>query len=347
MKKLFSGDGPRITVIGGGTGMSVILRGLKRITENLAAVVTMADDGGGSGMLREDLGMLPPGDVRSCLLALADVEHDFGELMQYRFQDGMLAGQNMGNLIIAGLAMMAGSFEKGLEKAHDIFRISGRVIPVTCEEITLCARLSGGTIVRGESNIPNTVLAGEGKIQEVYLEPKNVQTWEDARAAIRQADIIIIGPGSLYTSLIPNLLVGGIGEELTDSEAIKVLVCNVMTQKGETDGFGPLDHVREIEKYMKGSRLDYVFVNNKRVDEETARRYYEDGSVPVILQPGEAELLKRRGLQVIQEDFIDVKMGYVRHNADKIARKVAEIFGNRDLPLLCEIPGECRLATKE
>ncbi len=334
MKKLFGGNGPKITVIGGGTGMSVILRGLKKVTENLAAVVTMADDGGSSGMLREDLGMLPPGDVRSCLLALADVEDDFEELIQYRFQDGSLAGQNMGNLILAGLAKMAGSFVKGLEKAHDIFRISGRVIPVTCQEITLCARLTGGTIVRGESNIPKTVIAGEGKIEDVYLEPRNVQTWEDAREAIRQADIIIIGPGSLYTSLIPNLLVGGIGEELTDSEALKFLVCNVMTQRGETDGFTPIDHVREIEKYMRGSKLDYVMVNNKLVDEATIKRYNEDGSSQVIMTPGEKELMEKRGVKVVEDDFIDIRLGYIRHNADKLAEKIIEIFNNRDLPLL-------------
>lgn len=340
MNKIFCGDGPRITVIGGGTGMSVILRGLKKITGNLAAVVTMADDGGGSGMLREDLGMLPPGDIRSCLLALADVENDFGELMQYRFSDGMLAGQNMGNLIIAGLTMMAGSFEKGLEKAHDIFRISGRVIPVTCQEITLCARLTGGTIVRGESNIPKTVIAGEGRIKDVYLEPGNVQTIDDARTAIRKADIIIIGPGSLYTSLIPNLLVGGIGEELTDSDAIKILVCNVMTQKGETDGFSPSDHVRETEKYMRGSKLDYVLVNNKMADEQTSARYREEGSSQVVLSPGEKENLESSGIKVIEDDFIDIRMGYIRHNADKIAGKILEIFDNRDLPLLCSFCGE-------
>lgn len=340
MKELFCGDGPRITIIGGGTGMSVILRGMKKVTGNLAAVVTMADDGGGSGMLREDLGMLPPGDVRSCLLALADVENDFGELMQYRFQEGMLTGQNMGNLILAGLAKMAGSFEKGLEKAHDIFRISGRVIPVTCQEVTLCAHLTGGTIVRGESNIPKTVIAGEGAIKDVYLEPSNVQSLGDARTAIRKADIIVIGPGSLYTSLIPNLLVGGIGEELTDSEAIKLLVCNVMTQKGETDGFSPLDHVKEIEKYMRGSKLDYVLVNNRVIDEETISRYREEGSSQVCFRSGEREALDKRGIKIIEDDFIDIKMGYVRHDADKIAAKLMEIYDNRDLPLLCNLCGE-------
>ena len=195
MNELFTGKGPRITIIGGGTGLSVVLRGLKKITDNLAAVVTMADDGGSSGMLREDLGMLPPGDIRSCLLAMADdeIEDDFESLMQYRFDEGTLKGQNMGNLIIAGLAKMTGSFEKGLELAHDIFRIRGRVIPVTCEEITLCARLDTGVIVRGESNIPKTVLAGEGHIETVYLEPENVRTLESARIAIQSADIIVIG----------------------------------------------------------------------------------------------------------------------------------------------------------
>lgn len=326
MEKLFSGKGPKITVIGGGTGMSVILRGLKRVTENLAAVVTMADDGGGSGMLREDLGMLPPGDVRSCLLALADMEDDFQDLMQFRFQEGSLTGQNMGNLILAGLTKMTGSFEKGLEKAHDIFRINGRVIPVTCQEITLCARLSGGTKVRGESNIPKTVTAGEGRIDYVYLEPKGVKAINDAVQAIRQADIIVIGPGSLYTSLIPNLLVGGINEELTDSMAMKVMVCNVMTQKGETDGFTPTDHVNELEKYMRGSKLDCVLVNKGINDQEIIEKYLDDGAEQVIFAPGEKERLENSGITVVEDDFSDIRMGYIRHNADKMTEKIIELF---------------------
>lgn len=326
MEKLFSGKGPKITVIGGGTGMSVVLRGLKRVTQNLAAVVTMADDGGGSGMLREDLGMLPPGDVRSCLLALADMEEDFQDLMQFRFQDGSLTGQNMGNLIIAGLTMMSGSFEKGLEKAHDIFRISGRVIPVTCQEITLCAQLSGGSKVRGESNIPNTVIAGEGTIDYVFLEPKGVRAIDDAMRAIRYADIIVIGPGSLYTSLIPNLLVGGINEELTDSDAYKIMVCNVMTQKGETDGFSPTDHVNELESYMRGSKLDCVLVNKGIEDQEIREKYLKDGSEQVAFAPGEKEALEKSGLTVVEDDFTDIKMGYIRHNADKIAEKIIDVY---------------------
>lgn len=336
MNDLFTGKGPRITIIGGGTGLSVILRGLKRITENLAAVVTMADDGGSSGMLREDLGMLPPGDIRSCLLAMADdeIEEDFENLMQYRFDEGTLKGQNMGNLIIAGLAKMTGSFEQGLEVAHDIFRIRGRVIPVTCQEITLCARLDSGVIVRGESNIPKTVLAGEGRVETVYLEPENVQTLESARAAIRNADIIVIGPGSLYTSIIPNLLVGGVGEALTDSEALKIMICNVMTQLGETDNFTPLDHIREIRRYMKGSRLDYAFINNYTLDETILGRYAKKGTKQVLMKAGERQQIESMGIRVEEDDFIEVRMGYVRHDADKIARKILKIFDNRDLPLL-------------
>ncbi len=331
MRPLFSGNGPNIVVIGGGTGVSVILRGLKRITDNLAAIVTMADDGGGSGMLREDLGMLPPGDVRSCLLALADGEDDFGELFQYRFQEGMLKGQNMGNLILAALSLMAGSFEEGLSKAHDIFRLKGRVIPVTCQEITLCARLSGGTIVRGESSIPKTVLSGEGRIQEVFLEPEGVQTIYQAREAIDQADIIVIGPGSLYTSLIPNLLVGGICEALKKSRAPKVLVCNVMTQPGETDGFGPADHVREVCRYLGRVGLDYALINKKAVKEQDILRYRKDGAVQVLPGPGERERLKKAGIQAIFGDFVNVKYGYIRHDADAIAREIRKILRSRKL----------------
>ncbi len=326
MKELFCGKGPKITAIGGGTGMSVILRGLKCVTENLAAVVTMADDGGSSGMLREDLGMLPPGDIRSCLLALAETEAEFGDIMQYRFEEGRLKGQNLGNLIIAGMAMVTGSFEKGLERAHEIFRIRGRVIPVTCQEITLCAHLTGGTIVRGESNIPKTVISGEGRISDVYLEPKGVQTWNDARTAIEQADVIVIGPGSLYTSLIPNLLVGGISETLSESKAVKVLVCNAMSQRGETDDFTPSDYVREIKKYMGRAQLDYVIVNNRIVQPEVTARYEAEGSRQVILKPGETELIRSFGVETVEDDFIDIKLGYIRHDADKIAKRIVKIF---------------------
>lgn len=335
MNSIFTGTGPRITVIGGGTGMSVILRGLKKITDNLAAVVTMADDGGSSGMLREDLGMLPPGDLRSCLLALADVEADFGELMNFRFTEGNMAGQNLGNLIIAGMADLAGSFEKGLEKMHSLMRINGRVIPVTIEEITLCARLEGGTIVRGESSIPKTVIAGEGRIESVYLEPEDAGTWRDAEEAIKEADIILIGPGSLYTSLIPNFLVKGINEALEESPAVKVYVNNVMTQKGETDGFTAADHLREIIKYMNGRLPDYMVVNNSIIPDESAERYKADGAVQVLLAPADREKLEAVGLKIIEADLIDISCGYIRHDADEVAAIVNRILGIYDDRELC------------
>ena len=332
MKPLYSGAGPKIVVIGGGTGLSVLLRGLKNISDNLAAVVTMADDGGGSGMLREDLGMLPPGDVRSCLLALADMEKDFGDLMQYRFSEGMLEGQNIGNLILAALTYMAGSFEEGLEKAHDIFRIKGRVIPVTCHEITLCARLSGGTTVRGESNIPKTVLAGEGKIEKVFLEPLDVQSIYQARKAIAEAEVVVIGPGSLYTSLIPNFLVGGIVEELQKTNVPKILICNMMTQPGETDGFTVTDHIMEVEKYLGDVKINYVMVNSTKLEEEVTKRYAknEKRAVQVMLCEGEKEQIEGRGIRVVRGHFSEVKLGYIRHNAEELSTKILGILRERE-----------------
>ncbi len=326
MKGIFKGSGPRVTVIGGGTGMSVILRGLKKITDNLAAVVTMADDGGSSGLLREDLGMLPPGDLRSCLLALADVEADFGELMNYRFSDGALAGQNLGNLIIAGMAELAGSFERGLEKIHSLMRINGRVIPVTIEEITLCARLEGGSIVRGESSIPKTVIAGEGRIEKVYLEPQNAATWADAEEAIKNSDIILIGPGSLYTSLISNLLVKGINEAIAESNAIIAYVSNIMTQRGETDGFSAMEHYREIQKYLVGKAPDFLIANNTVIADDSAPRYKSEGVDQVFLKPEDRRVLEGEGLKIIETDLVDISYGYIRHNAEAVAKIVKEII---------------------
>ncbi|MFR8251872.1 MAG: gluconeogenesis factor YvcK family protein, partial [Anaerovoracaceae bacterium] len=246
-----SEEGPRIVVIGGGTGLSVLLRGLKKNSGlHISAIVTVADDGGGSGMLRKDLGMLPPGDVRNCILALADEEDIMEQLLQYRFGNGRLKGQNMGNLFIAALTDIYGDFELAVEKLHDILRIKGKVVPVTSEDVTLCARLKNGKIIRGESKIPKAVSKMESPIEEVFLEPSGVQPLNSAVEAIMNADMIVLGPGSLYSSIIPNLLVGGISDAIRSAGGMKVIVCNVMTQAGETDDYTVVDYVDAIEKYL-------------------------------------------------------------------------------------------------
>ncbi len=320
--KINTGIGPKIVVIGGGTGLSVILRGIKGITENLTAIVTVADDGGGSGLLREDLGMLPPGDIRSCILAMADEESDMQQVLQYRFTEGILAGQNFGNLMIAALNGIYGNFEDAVAKTHDILRVKGRVIPVTGADIHLCAELMNGQIVCGESKIQPAVLESGSPINRVFLEPSGPEAEAGAIEAIRQADIIVMGPGSLYSSIIVNFLVHGISEALLASTAIKVLVCNVMTQPGETDGYSIYDHVDKANAYIGRDAIDYVIMNNQPVAGIYLSRYTRDGAKQLLPTKEDLEKLRGRGIEVIENNFADVRLGYIRHDAVGIANTI-------------------------
>lgn len=318
--------GKKIVVIGGGTGLSVILRGIKKVTSNLSAIVTMADDGGGSGILREDLGMLPPGDVRSCILALADTENDMQELLQYRFTEGMLTGQNFGNLLIAALNGMSGSFEEAIIKVHEILRVKGRVIPVTCMDVRLCAELFNGETIKGESKIQSAAITSNSPIKRVFIEPEKPAPIQDAIEAIEDADIIILGPGSLYTSIIPNLLVGGIAEAILKSKAPKILICNMMTQPGETSGYSVYDHVNAVNEYSGNKIVDYVIINNQVIPQESLRKYMEDGAEQLLPSAEDRSRLKKEGVIIAEDNFIDIKRGYIRHDADRIANTVLDIL---------------------
>ena len=225
--------GPKIVAIGGGTGLSNMLRGLKYYTSNITAVVTVADDGGGSGELRDDLGILPPGDIRNCIMALADTEPLMENLLQYRFTEGKLKNQSFGNLFLAAMDGISNNFEEAVQKMSSVLAVTGRVMPVTLDNIVLKAKLKNGTIVEGESNIPKRVIEMNSSIEKVFLEPKNAKALKEAVEAIKEADAIILGPGSLYTSVIPNLLINDITSEIQKSDAIKLYVSNIMTQRGE------------------------------------------------------------------------------------------------------------------
>ena len=235
-KKRIHLDGPNIVAIGGGTGLSTMLRGLKKYTENLTAIVTMADDGGGSGKLREDLGMPPPGDIRHCLQALANAEPLMEELINYRFSEGTLAGQSFGNLFLAALNGISDSFEEAVSRMSQVLAITGRVLPVTSDNIQLVAEFENGTQVVGESKICDFKKAQDCRITKVRLIPENARVNQEALEAIDKADLILLGPGSLYTSVIPNLLVDGIADAVAASPALRAYICNVMTQDGETEG---------------------------------------------------------------------------------------------------------------
>lgn len=320
--KINAGAGPKIVVIGGGTGLSVILRGIKEITDNLTAIVTVADDGGGSGLLREDLGMLPPGDIRSCILAMADEESDMQQVLQYRFTEGILTGQNFGNLLIAALNGVYGNFEDAVAKTHDILRVKGRVIPVTGADIQLCAELVNGQIICGESKIQPASIKSGSPIKRVFLEPEKPEAEAGALEAIRQADIIVMGPGSLYSSIIVNFLVKGISEAISSAKGIKALICNVMTQPGETDGYSIYDHVTKANAYIGEDVIKYVLINNQAVADIYLDRYTKDGAEQLLPTLQDRAMLKEKGIEIIENNFTDVKLGYIRHDAVRIANAI-------------------------
>ena len=254
------GRGPRIVAIGGGTGLSVLLRGLKLHTDNLTAIVTVGDDGGSSGRLRRELGVLPPGDFRNCIVALSESEPLLADLFQYRFdQGGGLQGHSFGNLFIVAMANVTDSFEEALRESSKVLAVHGQVVPATVANVRLTARLKDGTTVHGESNIAEH----GGGIDHLSIEPANAEVYGPAAEAIRKADMVVIGPGSLYTSILPNLRVRGIVEALRESRAAKVYVCNIATQSGETDSYGVADHLDALQKHTFPAVVDYVIANDR------------------------------------------------------------------------------------
>lgn len=326
--KKFTAGGPKIVVIGGGTGLSVILRGLKKVSRNISAIVTVADDGGGSGMLRDDYGILPPGDLRNCILALADEEDIMEKLLQYRFSEGRLAGQNMGNLFIAALADIYGDFEMAVEKLHDILRIKGHVLPVTTADVTLCAMLKNGHTIRGESRIPDEVKKQGSPIDYVFLDPPDVDALPRATDAILTADIVILGPGSLYSSIIPNLLVRGINNAICGTGAMKMLICNVMTQPGETDGYSVTDYTMAVEKYLGKGGIEYLLVNNHVCTEDELQSYSKDGmpSRQMLARDTDRAFLAEKGIVLIENNMIAVDDGYIHHDADRISNIIMAVY---------------------
>ena len=309
--------GPKIVVIGGGTGLSTILKGLKTITNNLTAVVTVGDDGGSSGRLRDEFGVLPPGDIRNCIAALGDEDALINELFQYRFKKGTgLEGHSFGNLFLSVLCEITGDMFNAVKESSKVLAIRGRVLPSTLDDMRLSAEMEDGRIIQGESNIPE---AG-GRIKRLFCEPQSPKALKEVIDAIKSADIILMGPGSLYTSVIPNLLIDEISETISKSKAHKAYVCNVMTQPGETDGYTVSDHVKAILKHAKyDNMIDTVFINNE-LPENLAEKYEQAGSFPVKFDKDEIKKLKLKtiGRKLIEED----KDGFVRHSYMRLARLV-------------------------
>ena len=309
--------GPKIVVIGGGTGLSTMLRGLKLYTNNITAIVTVGDDGGGSGKLRADLGMLPPGDIRNCILALADTEPIMEDLLQYRFTEGTLKGQSFGNLFLAAMDGISDNFEAAVQKMSSVLAVTGKVLPVTLDDMKLIAELENGNIVEGESIIPDEVIKQKSKIKNLKIEPEKAKPLLDALMAISEADAIVMGPGSLYTSIIPNLLVEDIAECINKSDAIKIYISNVMTQPGETDDFTVSDHIKTLMKYSGKNSVEYVIANNGTIPKDIEERYLSEGSKLVEL---DYDNIKDLGVKVVETDLVKITKGYVKHDSEYLAQ---------------------------
>ena len=309
----------KVVVIGGGTGLSTMLRGLKQYTSHITAIVTVGDDGGGSGKLREDLGMLPPGDIRNCILALADTEPLMEDLLQYRFTEGSLKGQCFGNLFLAAMAGISENFEDAVQKMSSVLAVKGKVLPVTLDDMKLVAELENGEIIEGESKIPSEVIVRNTRIKKIAIKPIDAKPLEEAIKAINNADVIIMGPGSLYTSIIPNLLVKGIPEAICKSPAKKVYISNVMTQPGETDGFKVSNHLKVLMDYGVAENIDYVIANNGIIPPDIKEKYAKENAELVVL---DYENISNLNVNVIEADLIKITKKYVKHNAEKLAELI-------------------------
>ena len=311
--------GPKVVALGGGTGLSTLLRGLKQYTDNITAIVTVTDTGGSSGRLRLELGVLPPGDIRNCLVALADTEPLMESLFQYRFTNGNgLAGHNFGHLFLATMCEVVGDFEQAIKETSRVLKVRGQVLPSTLTNATLVAQYADGTWARGETSIvrPGATIA------HLSLDPPDCQPVPDALTAIAEADLIVLGPGSLYTSVLPNLLVQGVPAAIAASSAVKVYVVNVMTQLGETGGYTTFDHVRAVIEHGGRQVMDWALVNNEYPAGSILARYREEGAEPVLLARQEMESC---GIKIKAAPLLSAN-DMARHDPNKLAQAVLELL---------------------
>ncbi len=315
---------PKILAIGGGTGLSTLLKGIKNYSSDITAIVTMADDGGGSGVLRRSFGMLPPGDVRNCLLALSDIEPEMNTLLSHRFEKGELKGQSFGNLFLLAMNEIYGSFEEAVKMASSILRVKGTVMPITVNDVNIEATYDDKSKAFGESILPAEAIKDNKKIKRVELCPKDVEPLDGVITAINKADIILIGPGSLYTSIIPNLLVKGVTEAIISSPAKKIYVQNVMTQHGETDGMSVKDHVEAIFEHSD-KIFDSIIINNKVLSEDLKKKYQEEYQEQIFLTDDDKKFLEEEAIDYIEGDCLDGG-DYVRHDSEKLSNMIIDYY---------------------
>jgi uncharacterized cofD-like protein len=324
----------RIVAIGGGTGLSTVLRGLKEFVPrlgqadarhpiaDLAAVVTVMDDGGSSGRLRREYKILPPGDIRNCLVALSDDEDLLSKLFRYRFAGGgVLRGHSLGNLLLTALTNITGDFAEAVRESGQVLAIRGRIYPSTLQNVTLEATMEDGRVVAGETRIPRA----RGRIRELRLRPRRVRPLAEAMRAIQRANAILVGPGSLYTSVIPNLLVSGVAHAIARSKATRIYISNLMTQPGETDGMSTADHVRAIYQHTGQKLFDYVVINRRKISPRVAKRYRAEGAEPV---ENDTRELARLGVQCIYGELLEER-GVIRHNSARLAQLLVNTFLGR------------------
>ncbi len=324
-------DRLRVLAIGGGTGLPIVLQGLKTYSKNLTAVVTVTDSGRSSGMLREQYGVLPPGDARNCLVALSETDEqqeDLYKLFQYRFDRGSLEGMSLGNLLMTALTDITGCFEKAIKKASKILAISGKVLPSTLQDTHICVELEDGTVLEGEFNVRQP---DKPPIKRALLKSDNVEALPETLEEIRNADIIVLGPGSLYTSVIPNILVKGIREAIKNSGAIKIYVCNIVTQPGQTDSYTSSDHIKAINQHLGEGVMDYVLVNDNLPRKDILEKYEEEGAVVVRRDPATDTL----SVEVVEADLVEdldkarvlwEKQDLLRHDPDKLADAICRVY---------------------
>lgn len=313
----------KVVVIGGGTGLSTMLRGLKKLPIEITAIVAVSDDGGGSGVLRNDLGILPPGDIRNCIMALSNAEPTMRELLNYRFSDGNLKNQSFGNLFLAAMNGISSSFSQAVLKMCKILSVNGQVLPVTEEDVNLKGIFKDKSSIIGESKISEYIKYTGKKLDHVELVPQNPHALKEAVKEIEKAKMIILGPGSLYTSIIPNLLVNGIPEAIQKSKAKKVYICNVMTQQGETERYTLADHICALHKHSSKDIFEYCLVNDRKGEEIFLSKYRLEGAEPVIIDDYK---FSDYNIKFIKKDFLNIGGNYLRHDPKKLADVIYELL---------------------
>ena len=318
--------GPSVVCIGGGTGLSTLLRGLKKVTQDITAIVTVSDDGGGSGVLRDELGMPPPGDIRNCMQALSNAEPTLEMLMAYRFDSGSLAGQSFGNLFLAAINGISESFDKAVMRMGEVLSITGCILPVTIDDVYLWAEFEDGSMVVGESTIADAKVERKSRIRRIELVPKHAKVLPECLEAIETADLIVLGPGSLYTSIIPNLLVRGVVDSISCSDAVKLYVCNIMTQPGETDGYSISEHIIELFEHTGVKLFEYCVVNSEPASQGVLERYIKRGSEPVRV---DEDAVRALGVEIIRAPIAAGNNNLARHDPDRLANELLRIFNEK------------------